>query len=124
MKGLFSRLNPTLRGLLILAAIAGLIVALQLEQTLNALLILARVAFILAIAFFVYLIWREQREGIAMWPARARVVFYGAAALAVGDIGAYWYGGARGYQIPAFVAVLVCCVFAMWRTWRDQHTYS
>lgn len=120
----FSRINPTLRGLLILAAIAAVIVALQLEQTLAALLILLRIAFILAIAFFVYLIWREQREGISMWPGRARAVFYGAAVVAVADIGLYWYGGAAGYQLLAFVAVLVCCGFAGWRTWRDQHTYS
>ena len=124
MSRFFRRINPTVRGLLILAVIAGIVVVFQLEQTLVALTDLARIAFLLAIAYFIFLVWREQREGIAMWPARARVVFYGAAALAVGDIGAYWYGGARGYQIPAFVAVLVCSVFAMWRTWRDQHTYS
>ncbi len=123
MRG-FSRLNPTLRGLLVLAAVAAIIVVLQLEQTLTALLILAPVAFILAIAFFVYLIWREQREGIAAWPARAQAVFYGAAVVAVADVGAYWYGGASGYSLIAFVAVLACCGFAGWRTWRDQHTYS
>ncbi|HTS72543.1 MAG TPA: hypothetical protein VMG74_02395 [Gaiellaceae bacterium] len=120
----FSRLNPTIRGLLVLAAIAGIIVALQLERALTVALILAKVAFILAIAFFVYMIWREQREGIAMWPARARTAFYGGAVLAVADIGVYWYGGASGYEILAFVAVLACSLFAMWRTWRDQHTYS
>ena len=36
----------------------------------------------------------------------------------------YWYGGAVGYEILAFVAVLALCGFAMWRTWRDQHTYA
>lgn len=120
----YPRLNPTLRGLLILAAIAAIIVVLQLEETLAALMILARVAFILAIAFFVYLIWREQREGIATWPVRAQAVFYGAAVVAVADVGVYWYGGAPGYALLAFVAILVCCGFAGWRTWRDQHTYS
>jgi hypothetical protein len=124
MRGFFSRLNPTLRGFLIIAAIAAVVVVLQLEATLVALLILARVAFILAIAFFVYLMWRERREGIAAWPQRQRVVFYGAALLAVADVGVYWYGGATGLQILAFVGVLVCCGFAMWRVWRDQHTYS
>jgi preprotein translocase subunit YajC len=123
MSRFFSRINPTLRGLLILAVIAGLIVVFQLEQTLVALNILARVAFVLAIAFFVFLIWREQREGISMWSNRARLVFYGAAIVAVADVGLYWYGGAMGYQILAFVAVLALCGFAMWRTWRDQHTY-
>ncbi|HKI91224.1 MAG TPA: hypothetical protein VJ986_02890 [Gaiellaceae bacterium] len=119
----FSRLNPTVRGLLILAAIAGVIVVLQLEATLVALLILARVAFLLAIAFFIYLIWRERREEISAWSTRARVVFYGAAALAIADLGAEWYGGSHGLQVLAFVGVLAGSGFAMWRTWRDQHTY-
>jgi small-conductance mechanosensitive channel len=123
MSRFFSRINPTLRGLLILAAIAGLIVVFQLEQTLFALTIIARVAFVLAIAYFIFLVWRERREGIATWPQRAQLVFYGAAVLAVVDVGAYWYGGARGYQILAFVAVLALCGLAMFRTWRDQHTY-
>ena len=55
-----SRINPTLRGFLIIALIAAAIVALQLESTLTALFILARIAFLLAIAFFVYLVWRDQ----------------------------------------------------------------
>ena len=123
MSRFFSRINPTLRGLAILAAIAGLVVVFQLEQTLTALLLIARIAFLLAIAYFVFLIWRERREGISMWSQRAQWVFYGAAVVAVADVGAYWYGGAVGYQILAFVAVLALCGIAMWRTWRDQHTY-
>jgi len=120
----FSRMNPTLRGFLIIALIVVLIVVLQLETTLAALLIVARIAFLLAIAFFVYLMWRERRGEIAEWPTRARVVFYGAAALAVTDLAVNWYGGAQGLDVIAFVAVLACCGFAMWRVWRDQHTYG
>jgi hypothetical protein len=119
----FPRINPLLRGLLILAAMAGLVVVFQLEQTLSALYILARVAFVLAIAYFIFLTWRERREGISMWSRRAQWVFYGAAVLAVVDVGVYWYGGAVGLEVLAFVAVLALCGIAMWRTWRDQHTY-
>ena len=119
----FPRINPFLRGLLILAAIAGLVVVFQLEQTLSALYILARVAFVLAITYFIFLMWRERREGISLWSQRARWVFYGAAIVAVADVGVYWYGGAVGYEVLAFVAVLVLCGIAMWRTWRDKHTY-
>lgn len=120
----FRRMNPTLRGFLIILAIVGLVVVLQLEATVTALLILARVAFLLAIAFFIFLMWRERREEISQWSLRARVVFYGAALLAVADLGAEWYGGAHGGQIIAFLAVLGLAGVAMWRTWREQHTYS
>ena len=122
--GYFSRMNPTLRGFLIIALVALAIVLLRLEVTLVALLIVARIAFLLAIAFFIYLMWRERREEIGQWSVRARMVFYGAALLAVADLGANWYGGAHGVQILAFIAVLVLSGFAMYRTWRDQHTYS
>ncbi len=124
MRYAFSRMNPTLRGFLIIAAIAVAIVLLRLEVTLVALLIVARIAFFLAIAFFIYLMWRERREEIGQWSVRARVVFYGAALLLVADLGANWYGGAHGVQILAFIGVLIGCGFAMYRTWRDQHTYS
>jgi hypothetical protein len=124
MRDFFSRMNPTVRGFLILAAIAAVIVALRLETTLVALLILARVAFLLAIAFFVFLMWRERRGEIGMWPLRARIVFYGAALVAIADLGAEWYGGSTGLQVLAFVGVLVLCGLAMWRVWRDQHTFS
>lgn len=119
----FSRLNPTLRGLLILAAIAGVVVVFQLEQTLVALNLIAGIAFLLAITWFVFLMWREHRGGISTWPQRAQTVFYGAAVVAVADVGVYWYGGASGFQVIAFVAVLALCGLAMWRTWRDQHHY-
>jgi small-conductance mechanosensitive channel len=123
MRAFFARMNPTLRGFLILVVIALVVVVLQLESTLLALTILARVAFLLAIAFFVFLVWRERREEISMWPRRATFAFYGAAILAVADLGAYWYGGAHGFQLLAFIAVLLLCGLAMFRIWRDQHHY-
>ena len=118
------RINPTLRGFLIVALIAIVVVVLQLESTLVALGILLRIAFILAITFFIYLMWRERRSEIATWSMRARVTFYGAALLIVVDIGVNWYWGAPGLQLLAFLAVIVLCLFAMWRVWRDQHTYG
>ena len=124
MRGFFSRMNATLRGFLILIAIAVVVVVLQLESTLIALALLARIAFLLAIAFFVYLVWSERREEIGLWPRRASFAFYSAAILAVTDLGVYWYGGASsGLEAVAFVAVLVLCAFAMFRIWRDQHHY-
>ncbi len=67
--------------------------------------------------------WRERREEIGQWPTRARLVFYGGAALAIADLGVNWYAGAHGLQVLAFVGVLAASGWAMFRTWRDQHTY-
>ena len=117
-------MNPTLRGFLIIALVVTVIVVLQLQATLVALYLLAQIAFLLAIAFFVYLVWREQRADIALWPGRARGAFYGRAVLILVDVAAYWLERPSGVDALAFVLVLAFCAVAMWSVWRDQHTYS
>lgn len=117
-------MNPTLRGFIIIGLVALGIVVLQLYQTLVALSILARIAFLLAIAFFVYLVWRERRGEIGEWPARAQAAFYGAALVIVADIAAISFLGASGIDAAVFIVVLLLCGYAMFRTWRQQHTYS
>ncbi len=117
------RINPTLRGFLIIAAVSAAIVALRLQTTLATLFWIVRILFLLAVAYFVYVTWRERRHELSVWPARARAVFYGAAALIVADIAAVSFVHHSGPDSVAFVLVLVVCGFAMWRTWRDQHTY-
>jgi hypothetical protein len=124
VRRLIADMNPTLRGFLIIALVAGVIVVLQLYQTLVALSILARIAFLLAVAFFVYLAWRERRGEISEWSKRARTAFYGAAILIVVDIGLFTFAGASGLDAVAFVLVLALSACAMWRTWRQEHTYS
>ena len=79
---------------------------LQLYQTLVVLSILARIAFLLAVAFFIYLAWRERRGEISEWSARARTAFYGAAIVIVVDIGIFTFAGASGLDAVAFVLVL------------------
>ena len=123
MRRFFTDMNPTLRGFLLIALVAIVIVVLQLQATLVALSLLAQIAFLLAIAFFVYLVWREQRGDISLWPGRSRVTFYGAALLIVVDIGAYWFERPNGVDAVAFVLVLGISAVSMWRVWRDQHTY-
>lgn len=117
-------MNPMVRGFLIIALVALVIVLLQLEATLTALFLLARIAFFLAIAFFVYLMWRERKDEIQTWSGRSRAVFYGAALLVVADIAASIVRGITGPDALAFFLVLGLCGFSMWRVWRDEHTYS
>ena len=123
MRRFFSEMNPLVRGLLIVAAIALVVVVFQLYATLAALYLIARIAFFIAIAFFIYLVWRERRTDIATWPTRAQVAFYGAALLAVFAVGAYLVLGASGPDAAAFLLILVICGFSMFRVWRDQMSY-
>ena len=125
MRDAFSRINPTLRGFLIIGLIALVVVVLQLEATLVALSIILRIAFFLAIAFFVFLMWRERRDEIDTWSGRSKTVFYGAALLIVVDV-ASWivHGLGSGPDALAFILVLGLSGFAMWRVWRDEHTYA
>jgi small-conductance mechanosensitive channel len=116
--------HPTLRGFLIIGAIALTVVLLNLYTALASLFLLARIAFFLAIAFFVYLLWRERREEISTWPRRALVAFYGGALLIVVAFGYYILNGASGLDAVAFLVVLGIGGFSMFRVWRDQHRYS
>ncbi len=118
------RMNPLLRGFLIIGLVSAVIVALSLQVTVISLLILARIAFVIAIAFFVFLVWREQRGGIALWSTRAQAVFYGSALLIVADFGVWFLRGVSGLDALAFFVVLVLAGFSMWRVWHDAHTYS
>jgi len=121
----FSDINPTVRGFLIIALIALVIVVLRLEATLTALFILARIAFFLAIAYFLFLVWRDRREEISMWSTRSRLVFYGAAALMVLNVAVRFFTPVgNGWNLIVFLLVFVGGGFAMWRVWRDEHTYS
>ena len=125
MRNVFARINPTVRGFLLIGLIALIVVVLKLQVTLVALSMILRIAFFLAIAFFLFLMWRERRSDIDTWSGRSKTVFYGAALLIVADVGAWIVGGlSTGLDALAFVLVLGLSGFAMWRVWRDEHTYA
>jgi hypothetical protein len=121
---MFERMNPTVRGFLIIAAIAFAIIVLNLYVALASLFLIAQIAFFLAITFFIYLMWRERRDDIGAWPTRARVAFYGGALVILAAIGAFIIDRPSGYAAIAFLFTLALAGLAMWRTWKDQHTYS
>jgi uncharacterized iron-regulated membrane protein len=124
MKRFFTDMNPTLRGFLIIAAIVLVIVLLSLENTVVSLLALARIAFFIAIAFFIYLIWRERRSDIETWSGRSRFAFYGGALLIVLALGLFFFTTVSGLSALAFFLTLGLSAFAMFRVWRDQHRYG
>jgi small-conductance mechanosensitive channel len=115
--------RPTLRGFLIIALIALTVVVLNLYTAVFAIGMLLRIAFFLAIAFFIYLVWRERRGEIGTWSKREQVVFYGSALLIVAVIGLYFWHGWPGYEQLGFLGVLAGAGYAMFRIWRQRHSY-
>ncbi len=124
MKRFFSELNPTLRGFLVIGLVALVIAILSLQEVLAAVGGLVRIAFFLAVAFFLFLLWRERRGDIESWSERSRKVFYAAIVLAVVDIGVFVGLGASGPDALAFFLVLGACAYAVVRVWREEHRYS
>jgi hypothetical protein len=118
------RVPPFARGMLIIAAIALVVVVLNLETSLVTAGLLVRVAFFLAIAFVAYMLWRDfGRREIGLWPSRQQWVFYGAAALFVVDLGWWFAASLSGREALVFFVVAGVCVYAALRTWREQHRY-
>jgi O-antigen/teichoic acid export membrane protein len=125
MRRWWGNLNPTLRGFLIILVIAAIIFALAQEAALIVLYILLSLAFVLAMTFFVYQLWRERRGEIGTWSTRAQIVFYGAALVMIANVAArIVYGTSSALDLLSFLAVFILCGFAMWRVWRDEHTYG
>ena len=124
MRRFFADMNPTLRGFLIIGVIVLGIIILNQQTALLSLVYLTRIAFFLAVAFFLYLVWRERRGEISTWSSRAQWAFYGAAVLALVAIGTFIVYGASGRNALAFFVILGLCGFSMFRVWRDQHTYG
>lgn len=110
--------NRMLRGLVIVAVVAVVVVALSLEPVLATTGALLRIAFFLAVAFFLFLVWRERRGDLEAWSEHNRRVFYAAVGLAVIDVGAAIGLRPSGLEVLAFVLVLGGCIWALVRVWR------
>ena len=110
--------------MLIIAAISLLVVVLNLETALSTAALLVRIAFFLAIAFVVYMLWRDfGRREIAVWDTRRQWVFYGAAGLLVADLAWWFVSSLSGPDALVFFVVALVCVYAGVRTWREQRRY-
>jgi cytochrome c oxidase assembly factor CtaG len=124
MRRFFSDMNPTVRGFLIIVVIVLAVILLNQQTALLSLVALSRIAFFLAIAFFVYLLWRERRFEIQTWPGHSRLAFYGGALLILVALGTFILTDVSGTNALAFFVILGLSAFAMFRAWRDQHTFG
>jgi hypothetical protein len=119
-------MNPTVRGFAIIVLVAAVVTALSLQPALGLIIFIFQILFLVAIGFALYRLWRSRREEISMWSLRSRLVFYGAAALALFDVAARFFSAwpTGGFEALVFFVVLGLCAFAMWRIWHDEHTYG
>lgn len=124
MRELWDRIPPLARGLGIVALIAIVVVVLSLEPVLATVGGILRIAFFLAVAFFLFLVWRERRGDLEAWDDWSRRLFYAAIGLAVVAIGmALGYGLPESRDALALVLVLAACAFVVVRVWRREHRY-
>ena len=116
--------NRMVRGLAIVALIALVVVVLSLESVLAAIGGLLGIAFMLAVAFFLFLVWRERRGDLEAWSEWNRKLFYGAVVLAVVAIGLWiGYGLPASRDALALVLVVAACAYVIVRVWRIEHRY-
>jgi hypothetical protein len=124
MRRLWDSIPPLARGLGIVALVAVVVVVLSLEPVVATVGGILRIAFFLAIAFFLFLVWRERRGDLEAWSERNRRIFYAAVVLAVVVIGlAIGYGTREGNDVLVLVLALAACAYAGVRIWRLEHTY-
>lgn len=124
MRGLWERIPPLARALGIVAAIAAVVVILSLEPVVATVGGILQIAFFLAIALFLFMVWRERRGDLEAWSDWNRKVFYAAILLAVVAVGlAIGYGLPQSRDAFALVAVLGACAYVIVRVWRVEHRY-
>lgn len=124
MRRIWDRIPALARGIGIVALIALVVVVLSLEPVLAAIGGILQIAFFLAIALFLFLVWRERRGDLEAWSDWNRKLFYAAVVLAVVAIGlAIGYGLPGSRDAFALVVVIGACVYVIVRIWRTEHRY-
>ena len=124
MRRLWDRIPRLVRGFGIVAVIAIVVVVLSLEPVVATVGGILQIAFFLAIALFLFLVWRERRGDLEAWSEWNRKLFYGAVVLAVVAIGLWiGYGLPASRDALALVLVVAACAYVIVRVWRIEHRY-
>jgi predicted MFS family arabinose efflux permease len=124
MRRLWDRIPSLARALGIVAVIAIVVVVLSLEPVVATVGGILQIAFFLAIALFLFLVWRERRGDLEAWSEWNRKLFYAAVVLAVLATGLWiGYGLPASRDALAFVLVVAACAYVIVRVWRIEHRY-
>jgi hypothetical protein len=121
VRRLWNRIPPLVRGLGLVALAAIIVIVFSLEPVLATVGGLVQIAFFLAIAFFLFLLWRERRGDLEVWSEWNRRVFYAAIILAVVDVGMLIGLRPSGRDALVFFVVLGACAWTLFRVWRKEH---
>jgi ABC-type multidrug transport system permease subunit len=124
MRKLWDSIPSLARALGIVAVIAIVVVVLSLEAVVATVGGILQIAFFLAIALFLFLVWRERRGDLEAWSEWNRKLFYAAVVLAVVAIGLWiGYGLPASRDALALVLVVAACAYVIVRVWRIEHRY-
>jgi ABC-type multidrug transport system permease subunit len=124
MRRLWDRIPALARALGIVAVIALIVVVLSLEPVVATVGGILQIAFFLAIALFLFLVWRERRGDLEAWSEWNRKLFYAAVVVAVVAIGLWiGYGLPASRDALALVLVVAACAYVIVRVWRIEHRY-
>ena len=124
MRRLWDLIPALARALGIVAVIALIVVVLSLEPVVATVGGILQIAFFLAIALFLFLVWRERRGDLEAWSEWNRKLFYAAVVVAVVAIGLWiGYGLPASRDALALVLVVAACAYVIVRVWRIEHRY-
>jgi hypothetical protein len=112
------------RGMAFIALVSLVIVVFSLEGSLVTAAALVRVGFFLAIAFFLFLLWRDRRGDLEVWTELSRRTFYGAIVVAVVDVALLVALVPRGVDAAIGLVVLLLCGYAVIRVWRRERSLA
>jgi hypothetical protein len=121
VRKLWDRIPPFARGMGLITLAAIVVIVFSLEPVLATVGGLLQIAFLLAIAFFLFLVWRERRGDLEAWSEWNRRLFYAAIGLLVLDVGMLIGLAPSGRDALAFFLVLGACVWTLVRVWRTEH---